>query len=274
MALKPLLDSLDGLPADVAKEYAKRDDGKFLLAIDPVVDGDNGTLILAPVDKLKSALERERTNVQTLTNKVKLFEGLDPVAARAAITKLEEVKNWKPEGEIENRIKLIKEELATANASEKKALSTKLSRAEAQLKKTLVTNTAVTALQKAGGNVMLLLPHVERNIRMREVDSEDNPYLVEVINPDTGDVRVGDGSGNPMSIDQLILSFKERDEFASAFKASGASGSGAGSGARQSPQGGGSGSGSKRTIKTRDANVLGASLDDIANGTVTVDMSA
>jgi hypothetical protein len=270
VALKAILDSIEGVNPVVAAEYKQREDGKYILDVEKVADGDNGELELAPVAKLRSALERERANNQTAQATIAKFKDLDPEKARQALTKLEEMKSWKPEQEVEKRIELLKNELATANKQEKEAIQQKLTRAQAQLKKTLVTNAAVTAIQEEGGNVKLLLPHVEASIRMRETENVDSPYLVEVIN-ENGDPAVGDGAGNPMSIKQLIQKFKSSDDFASAFKASGTQGSGASNGAKGTQQ---QQSGNSRVLKTRDAKVLGANLDDIASGKVVVDMNS
>jgi hypothetical protein len=262
MALKALLESLDGLPEAVAAEYTKREDGKFVLNVEKVADGDNGELELAPVSKLKSALEAERTNVRNANAKLAAFKDLDPVKAKEALGKVAEMQTWKPETEVENRIKLLKEELATANKTEKEALQKRISRAEAQLKKTLVTNVAVAAIQKAKGSVTLLLPHVERSIRMREQDSEDQPYLVEVVN-EKGDVAVGDGAGNPMTIDQLVAKFQASDEFAPAFAPSGASGSGASNGRQQQK-------GSVNTTVKVGRVITGVDPADVTSGKVTL----
>jgi hypothetical protein len=229
----------------------------------------HGELELAPVSKLKSALEAERTNVRNANTKLAAFKDIDPAKAKDALGKVESMKNWKPENEVEERIKLLKEELATAGKADKDAIQKKLARAEKQLQKTLVTNVAVEAIQRAKGSVKLLLPHVERSIRMREQDNEDNPYLVEIVN-EKGDVAVGDGSGNPMTIDQLVAKFQASDEFAPAFAPSGASGSGASNGRQQ--QSGAKGSAAGKTTTVRGRVITGIDPDDVSSGKVTVDM--
>jgi hypothetical protein len=269
MALPAIRDSIDGLAADVAKEYTKRDsDGKFVLQVEASADGE-GKLELADVTKLKKALESERTTNQQNSTKLAAFKDLDPTAAKAAIQKVAEMQNWKPAEEIENRIKLIKDELVGKHGSEKSALETKLKRAEGLLRKTLIRDKAVMAIQKAGGKVNLLLPHVEAAMRLREVEgNEANPYVTEIINPETGDLRIGDGAGSAMTLEQLIGEFKASDDFASAFAASGASGSGA----SNSGKGSGSSGGSAKSVKIGGKVVSGVSLDDISEGKVNITM--
>jgi hypothetical protein len=106
-------------------------------------------------------------------------------------------------------------------------------------------------------------------MRLREVEgNEANPYVTEIINPETGDLRIGDGAGSAMTLEQLIGEFKASDDFASAFAASGASGSGA----SNSGKGSGSSGGSAKSVKIGGKVVSGVSLDDISEGKVNITM--
>lgn len=260
MALKAVLESLEGLPADVAKEYKQADDGKYVLDVTPV-----GGLALENVTGLKTALEKERTNVRNLTVSVKKFEGLDPDAARDALGRLDEIKNFDPDKKVSEAVKLREQELLKQHDKVTRDLQGKNEKMSKALEKHLVTSAVTRAISEAKGRIKLLLPHVSSCVRVRETDAGD--YVAEVIDPSTGTVRVGDANGSPMTIGQLVNEFKSSDEFASAFDASGASGGGAsGSGKGTSPSGGGG----TRTIKMSDQKAINANLKDIAEGKVAV----
>ena len=89
MALKAVLDSLDAIPEGLREHYKKGDDGKFRLEAEGVED----------VTGLKSALEKERNDRKTTAQKLKeLTEqlgDLDPVKAREALKKLQELEDKK-----------------------------------------------------------------------------------------------------------------------------------------------------------------------------------
>lgn len=223
MALKAIVDTVDGLPADVAKEYAKGDDGKFRLQVTPV-DG----LALENVDGLKTALGKERESVRKLTEATKTFEGLDADKARDALKKVEEMANWTPEEKVKQQIEAIKTAMLDSHGKEKSGLQKKLDALTKQLNGALITSAATQALvkHKARGDGTLLLPHVERQVRMRE--TENGQFMVEVVD-ENGNVRVN-GAGKNMSIEELVESMKKSDAFAPGFDGSGASGSGAAGG--------------------------------------------
>jgi len=89
MALKAILDSLDSVPEGLKEHYKKGDDGKFRLDAEGVED----------VTGLKSALEKERnerkTTAQTLSQLKEQLGDLDPVKAREALKKLQEIEDKK-----------------------------------------------------------------------------------------------------------------------------------------------------------------------------------
>ena len=237
MALKAILDTLDGLAADVAKEYTKGTDGKFVLQVTPI----NG-FALENVEGLKTALGKERENNRVATESIKAFEGLDPIKAREALTKITEMANWTPEQKVKEQIEAIKSQLVDAHGKEKTTLEKKLQSYQKQLSNALITAAATQAISAHKGIPDLLLPHVERQTRIRETG--DGQLVVEVIDKD-GNPRV-DGNGKPLSIEMLVEGMKASDTFARAFEGSGASGSGAGNK-------GGAGNGQQHILNTDDA---------------------
>lgn len=84
MKLKTIYDSADQIPEGYADLYTERN-GKFELT------GIEGVKTQADVDRVQSALTKERTDHKQAKEALKAFEGLDPVAVATQATKLEEV---------------------------------------------------------------------------------------------------------------------------------------------------------------------------------------
>jgi hypothetical protein len=218
MALRLVLDDLDGLPDDVAKEYVERD-GKFYL---DWVEADG--LRVEDVGGLKTALEKERQLARESVARLKKYEGIDdPAAARDALRKVGEMADWDPDKEVSERMKAREKQLLEQHQRDTRVLEDKLENAESQLERNLIIAAATEALQKAGGRIHLMLPHVLGNVRMRRTD--EGAYLAEVVD-EGGTPRVGDSAGNPMTIPQLVEEMRGRDEFTAGFDGTGQSGTG------------------------------------------------
>lgn len=259
MALKAVLSSLDGLPADIAKEYkAASEGGKFVLDVEAVEGVE-----LADTVNLKKALSTERASVSKLTAQVKKFDGIDPDKAKTALEKWQEIENWNPDKKLDEAFKSREQQLLAKHQQEVAARDTKLKSITSQLENKLVVAAATEAIAGLKGKVKLLLPHVRASTRMRELDN--GQYIAEVID-ESGNVRIGDSSGSPMTIAQLVAEMKASDEFASAFEAVGQSGSGSANNNRQQSSGGGA----KKTINLSDKAGMSDNLEAIASGEITV----
>jgi len=218
MALKAILDNLDGLAEDVAKEYKKRDDGKFVLDVTSV-DGFE----LAEVSKLQSALSKERENNRKSTDLLKKFGDLDPDKASEAIAKVEEMATWTPEQKVKEQIEAVKASIIEAHGKEKSGLEEKLSKLTKSLEEAKIVSVATQAVAEQKGSVRLLMPHVRQQTRLREVDGT---FVVEVLGADNNP-RLTGSDGHPMTITELVAEMKTQNDFASAFEGTGATGSGA-----------------------------------------------
>lgn len=252
MAIKAILDNLDGLPADVAKEYKKRDDGKYQLDV-VAVDG----MELAEVSKLQSALAKERENNRKANDQLKTFEGIEPGKARDALKKVGEMSNWTPEQKVQEKIDSVKAQLLDAHGKEKAGLETKLTKLTKQLESAMIISVATQALAEQKGSVKLLMPHIQGRTRLREVDGK---FIVDVLGDD-GNPRVAGSDGHSMSISELVAEMKTQKDFASAFEGTNASGSGA-------APGGGKATGN--TIKSSDKEAIQANLEKIAKGEIKI----
>jgi len=261
MALKAIIAEAEHtkLPEAVQKEYTKRDDGTFMLDVE-VTQGFG----LENVDGLKKALEAERGTARKLTATLKSFEGLDPAAARAAVAKVVEMEKWDPEKEVAEKIKAREEQLVKKHQDELTAVKGKADSYFNQMKQDKVTAAITAAVTEHKGSVDLLLPIIERHVKLREADN--GTLVVEVVD-DKGQPRVGDGQGNPMTIPQFVAELRSTDRFARAFDGTGSTGSGAGGGSA----GGGGGPGPKgRTTKTITSKEIGSNLEAVASGDMSV----
>lgn len=89
------------------------------------------------------------------------------------------------------------------------------------LEKYLVDATATAEIAAAKGSADLLLPHVQRFVKVVE---EDGQYHTRVVDA-KGDPRVN-GQGDPLSIKDLVSEMRQSPVFGRAFEGSGVSGSG------------------------------------------------
>lgn len=263
MALKAILDNLDGLSDDVKKEYkAGTGDlsGKFLLDVTPVSD-----FALENVKGLKSSLSKERTNGESLARQLSAFKDLDPDKSREAIKKVGEMKDWKPDDKVREQIEATTNQLVEKHKGEIAGKDTNIAALTTQLEKNMIIAAGSQAVVSNGGTKdapKVLSPHIERSTRMRQVDGQ---FVVDVVDLD-GNVRISPtaGSTSPMTINELVLEMKDTDAFAPMFAGSGASGSGASGG------GGGGSHSAQGTIYSNDQEAIDSNTDAIASGKMVV----
>lgn len=231
MALKPRLETLDGLPEAIAAEYKPIDGGGFQLDVTP-----DGGLELVDTTGLKTSLQRERTAKNDALKKLKDFEGLDPAKAREALTTVEnlgdldELKTLdeklaerqkqldeKYETERNRLVAKYNQDLESANAKNKSLTE--------QLHGELVNNAAMHAISEMDGIPELLLPVVTRNVKV--VEDESGKFVAKVFGSD-GQVRLSPKSGNStdMTIGEYVGELRNSDVFSRAFKGTDASGGG------------------------------------------------
>ena len=188
MALKLIVDSLDGLDDGTKALYAEKD-GKYRLDVEGIEDTSG----------LKSALEKERTARRELEKRAKAALSEDDMEEYARLKA--EADKGKDKDEILRGMRSRHEkelELARQDAAKVKA----------QLEKTVLESTATQLLAKNGGNVSLLLPHIMGQIKAEEVDG-----MLSVV------------PASAATIDDVVKGLKTT--FPAAFSDSGHSGSGA-----------------------------------------------
>lgn len=220
MALKAILDSIDQAPEAFRSEYTEKD-GKFLLSVEAV-----GGYALEDVSGLKSALGKERTTREGLEKQVVKFKDLDPDKALAALTELEELKKLDPASEADKiantKFEAAKSQLLDKHQGEIKGLSDRNGFLSGTIDGLVREQRATAAIANAKGSVDLLLPHVLKNTRTVE---KDGKFAVEVIDA-AGNIRIADGQGNAMTIDDLVAEMRKTETYARAFDGDGHTGSG------------------------------------------------
>lgn len=205
--LKLVVDSLDDLDETARTLYVERD-GKFHLDVDGVEDTSG----------LKSALQKERKEREARERQVKAWErlGKSPEEIEELLEaqrKADEEKATKA-GEWEKLRAQMNEKHQAELAKKDEALAAMRRRLEAEL----VDAKAVAAIAAAKGVPELLLPHVQRHVK---VDDDFNVLVVDA----KGDPRVN-SKGEPLTIADLVSEMRQSDLYGRAFEGSGQTGSG------------------------------------------------
>lgn len=203
MALKAIIDSLDGLDENVAGFYKAGDGGKFVLQIDALDDHPAvGALRRAKqyeVDARKVAegkiVERDET-ISTLSKKLETIEGAN--------------------GDVRKIREQLEASAAQAVAAAENKGKQKIEKLEANIKRLLVDNVAQQLVADITDYPDLLLPHVQKRLT---VDMADGEAVTRVVGPD--------GSESVLTVDDLKSEFVTNEKYAAIIRASKATGGGA-----------------------------------------------
>lgn len=238
MALKAILESLDGLPDAVKSEYKKGDDGKFHLDVEGIDDHPG-------VGALKRAKDYEKSERQKVVKQLG-----DLQAQLDALTEERDgiLKGAIPKGDVEKLENSYKEKLA----KREKELSDQIGALTGNLQTMLVDNVAQSMASKISKAPELILPHIKARLKAefnegkavtRVLDKDGNPsaFGIEdlqkemVANPAFAPIIIGSkasgsgaegghgGSGAPGKIDYAKASPKEIAAHLKAQKESGGS---------------------------------------------------
>lgn len=208
MAVKAVLETLEGLSDVMQKEYKKGDDGKFYLDVEGVENHPN-------VGALKRAKDREVEESKTLrTQLATLTEERDGM-----------LKGNVPKADVDKLEASYKAKLADTE----KVLKSQLAGAESSLNTLLVENVAQRIATEISTSPELLIPHIRGRLKAEIV--EGKPFT-----------RVLDSNGalSANSIDDFKKEIIENPVFSPIIISSRASGSSA-------PQGGSSGRTTSKT---------------------------
>ncbi len=207
MALKLSVDSLDGLDDNIKGLYVEKE-GKFVLPVDGIEDTSG----------LKSALQKERKTAADLEKQTRAWKSFGKTPEEIQTLLDEQERKERSEAERRGEFDKI---LAQVNEKNKSLLDAERSANEAlktKYKSKIIDREAVSAIAAAKGSPELLLPVVQKFIR---VDENDNVIVVD----SKGDPRVNDKGGS-LTLAELVNEMRSSDIYGRAFDGSGQSGSG------------------------------------------------
>lgn len=245
MALKALLDSLDGIDASLKSHYTEVKDGphrgKFVLGVEGV-----GGFALEDVAGVKGALQKERALREERDALLKAFEGLDPAAARDALTQLEKLKDAVPKDQLAGLVDRAVKDLKAKLEGDLKATGERATKAEQRARDLAVNQRAIDAFGKhkaKGGRTEALLALLRDKLDVKFEDGKLEP-VIRIKGPDGIPVPSRKaGSDAAMDVDEFVGVMRE-EMYPEFFEGSGHSGTGANGGSI----GGGGGANGKFTI--------------------------
>jgi hypothetical protein len=209
MALKLTIDKLEDVDEAARPLYVAQGD-KFILPVElPTPEDTSG---------LKSALAKERKLAGELEKQTKRWATLGKTP-----DEIEQMLEAQAQLEADKAAKAGEWDKLRAQMNDKHALDLRtkdetITAMRKRLEAELVDAKAVAAIAAAKGVPELLLPHVQRHVK---VDEHFNVNVVDA----KGDPRVN-GKGEPLSIFDLIAEMKATEIYGRAFEGSGQSGSG------------------------------------------------
>jgi len=212
MPLDAIVDSLEGVPEQYRELYAERD-GKYRLDVQGVEFPDE-------VQGLKSALQKEREAAKEAQARLKAYGEIDPDTVRKLMSERE-----KQEDELAAKRGEFDKLLAKKEAKHTEALEAERQRVaslEKQVLGLVRDQEARKALEQAGANVDLLLPHVLSRVEVIEQDGARKAVVLG----DEGAPRLND-EGNEMSISELVAEMANSERYRAGFPAQVAQGGGA-----------------------------------------------
>ncbi|NTX07067.1 hypothetical protein [Myxococcus sp. CA040A] len=210
------LEALDEVPEKFRGLYAKGEGGKFAL------DEDLGKRL--DTSGLNTALEKERKAKKELAEAQKAWTklGKSPEEVEKLLgemkASLAEAQKGK-DGAV--NFEKLKTDLEAGHAKTVSEKDAEVQRMRGSLHEHLVDAQAIAALSEAKGSVDMLLPHVQRRVKVFE---EGGKFLARVVDSE-GDPR-GNGKGGFMTMKELVEELRKDPAFARGFEPSGVTGSG------------------------------------------------
>lgn len=209
------LDALDVVPEKYRGLYVKGEGGKYAL------DGDLAKRL--DTSSLNTALDKERKAGKELKATLTAFQKLGkPEEVEKQLgelrTQLAEAQKGK---EGAPNFEKLRADLEAGHEKVLKEKDAALEGMRASLYKHLVEAEATAAIADAKGSSVLLLPHVQKHVKVIE---EGGAFLARVVDSE-GDPR-GNGKGGFMTIREFVAELRKDSNFGRAFEASDLSGSG------------------------------------------------
>lgn len=213
MALKLIVDSLDGIPEALHGEYTEKD-GKFVLAVDGMEDTGG----------LKSALAAERTRAKDLEKKVKRWENLGKTDEEIAALLADQERIEREKAEKDGDHTKIVKQLQDKWDKERTTLTAELDAARSSERGAIIGTSVMSALTKAGATEegIDLLP--DRLAGRIKYEIEDGKRVLKIMQADGETPMAGSGKDGAATFDDLVK--EATDKWPSLFQGSGITGSG------------------------------------------------
>jgi hypothetical protein len=216
VALKAILEKLDGVPEAMRALYVEQD-GKFVL------DVDRESAEEAFAAGLKRNRDEALKDLAKARAALKAWDGADPEEYRRLKQQVEEAQRKKAQEE--GNWQALEKQLVERHTQEIGAKDQKIQKLQSAIERRLVQAQLQSALAKAGANpkmVDLLVLKGARAVRVRETDEDFEAFVAD----ERGNPIVADGRGTPMTVD-LYVEQTLKSEYPDAFQGSGSSGGGA-----------------------------------------------
>lgn len=228
------LDKLDNVPeqfrgAYQAVEAEGGEEGESYYVINDASKG-----LVEAVIGLNGSLQKERQETKALRGSVDLSElanyGKTPSEIKASIeTKLEELNAQIGEGnEAKINLDKIKADIQAGHKVELESHQNSIERLRTQLHNEIVGREITESVANANGEVGLVKPILEKEVRTVEEDGMTKVYIVD----DSGDIRYSSVTGKELSIEERVSEMKNDAQYGRLFNSPLAS---AGGGAGTSP---------------------------------------
>jgi hypothetical protein len=213
IVLKNIVDSLDDIDEPYRAAYTEGKDGEGNPVYQLQTEDNIG---------LKTALERERGNVQNLEKELKPIKDAKITVSRykEMQSELKALREKSDKGETD--LEKLKAEMSERYDSEMVAKDERINELTGVIRKLVVEDAAMKAIVEAKGNPKLLTPHVMNHLDMEERNGTFKAVVVDEANKP----RIGDMHGNPMTVKQLVEELRDDDSYAAAFDGRQKSGAG------------------------------------------------
>jgi hypothetical protein len=250
--IKAVLDKaeFDAL-SDALKELYTEKNGKYVL------DSDH-----EDITSLKTTVANLREEKSTAEKELAKWKDVDPVKAREALTKVQELEEAeaKKSGEWDK----LKTQMVQRHQTELADANGKVKEKDAHIERLTVDKEINAALADPDLKVLsvkALFPHVKAKVK---AVLEGDQY-VAIVHDGQGNPRVADGSGQPMTIKQLAAEMAKDGDYAPLFGSKSKGGSG-------TPSQGAAAGSQQQASTISKSDIAGASsrLDEIASGKLVV----
>lgn len=213
------VDSLDAVPENLRGAYAAGDDGKFRPRVGKTESGyafEHVTGLRNSIEAARAEAREAKAQLKDLKDQSKRFEGLDPDEAREAVDKLRSGKVTDKE-QMSQREAALRRQLEEKHQQQLAEIQEKAARYERDAQARLISSDGLAAIARHGGNADLLMPIIERSVK---IVAGDDGQLRAVVCKEDGTPRISmrDGDTGDMTIEEWVGDILRTDpRYAGAF---------------------------------------------------------